>query len=80
MRIHAAAGYADWDTYALVELIEEARRDGRNPARPSDLHDAATWRQLAYLGLQELAKADDDRVIGATRSWRLQKVSPSSAD
>jgi hypothetical protein len=52
VRIHAARGVPDWNTYALVAIVEEARRESRNPRLPANLRDAyeAAWHQLVELG------------------------------
>jgi hypothetical protein len=65
VRIHAARGVPDWNTYALVAIVEEARRESRNPRLPANLRDAyeAAWHQLVELGLRELGKAEDPSLI-----------------
>ena len=65
VRVHAARGLPDWNTYALVATIEEARRDGRNPILPASLRSAyeAAWHQLVGLGLHELERAEDPSLI-----------------
>jgi len=65
VRIHAARGVADWNTYALAACIEEARRVGKNPPLPPELREAyeAAWRDMAKLGLRELEAAKDPTLI-----------------
>jgi hypothetical protein len=65
VRIHATRGVADWNTYALVATIEDARRDGHNPKLPANLRDAyeAAWRELVKLGLRELVAAEDPTLV-----------------
>jgi hypothetical protein len=65
VRIHARRGKADWNTYALVAAIEEARRNGHNPGLPANLGDAyeAAWRELVKLGLCELEMAEDPTLV-----------------
>jgi hypothetical protein len=65
VRIHTSRGVADWNTYALVATIEDARHDGRNPELPSSPRDAYedAWRQLVGLGLHELGVADDPTLV-----------------
>ena len=67
VRIHAARGVPDWNTYALVATIEEARHGARNPPLPQSFrasYDAA-WRQLVDLGLLELRAADDPTLVSS---------------
>jgi hypothetical protein len=67
VRIHSARGFADWNTYALVATIEDARHDGRNPELPPNLRDAYedAWRKLVDLGLRELGAADDPALVSS---------------
>jgi hypothetical protein len=67
VRIHALRGKADWNTYALVATIEEARRDGHNPELPANLRDAyeAAWRDLFKLGLCDLERAEDSMLVAS---------------
>ena len=52
VRIHAARGIADWNTYALIATIEDARHNGRNPELLDNLRGAyeGAWRKLVDLG------------------------------
>ena len=65
VRIHARRGKADWNTYALVATIEEARRNGHNPGLPANLRDAyeAAWCELVKIGLRELEMAADPTLV-----------------
>ena len=65
VRIHAARGVADWNTYALAATIDEARQDGRNPELPADLRVAyeVAWRRLVEIGLRELEAAEDPTLV-----------------
>ena len=65
VRIHAARGVADWNTYALVATIEIARRMGHNPELPASLSDAyqAAWHELVTLGLRDLETAEDPALV-----------------
>ncbi len=65
VRIHAARGIADWNTYALIATIEDARHNGRNPELPENLRGAyeAAWRKLVDLGLRELGAAEDPTLV-----------------
>lgn len=61
VRIHAARGVPDWNTYALIATIDDARRDGRNPELPTNLGQAyeEAWRELAEIGLRDLRTAEE---------------------
>jgi len=65
VRIHAARGVPDWNTYALAVIIEDARRQGRNPALPDYLREdyEGAWRELLELGLRELADAKETTLV-----------------
>jgi hypothetical protein len=65
VRIHARRGIADWNTYALVAIIEEARRNGHNPELPANLRGAyeAAWSDLLKLGLREIERAEDPALV-----------------
>ena len=65
VRIHAARGVADWNTYAPVAAIEIARHSGHNPELPASLSDAyqAAWRELVTIGLRDLATAEDPTLV-----------------
>jgi hypothetical protein len=68
VRIHAARGVPDWNTYALIATIDDVRRNGRrNPELPPDMRDSyeAAWRQLLDLGLRELAAAGDPTLVSS---------------
>jgi hypothetical protein len=65
VRIHASRGIADWNTYALIATIEDARHNGRNPELPENLRGAyeGAWRKLVDLGLRELGAAEDPTLV-----------------
>jgi hypothetical protein len=65
VRIQAARGAADWNTYALVAAIEIARRVGHNPELSANLRDdyRAAWRELVKLGLRDLESAEDPPLV-----------------
>jgi hypothetical protein len=46
VRVHAARGIADWNTYALAATIEEARDNPNNPKLPEWLREdyERAWR------------------------------------
>jgi hypothetical protein len=61
VRIHRKSGRADWNTYAIVAIIELARGKGNNPEVPK-------WLEEDYLrAIQELAE------IGAGEIWRTEE-------
>ena len=61
VRIHRKSGRADWNTYAIVAIIELARGKGHNPEVPK-------WLEEDYLrAIQELAE------IGAGEIWRTEE-------
>ncbi len=61
VRIHEHRGVPDWNTYALVAMIEEARQVGTNPDIPDYLHQSYqdAWRDLVRIGLHELETAKE---------------------
>jgi hypothetical protein len=65
VRIHAMRQAVDWNTYALVATIEEARRDGRNPEIPFDMREAyeSAWHDLVNIGLRELQDAEESTLV-----------------
>jgi hypothetical protein len=67
VRIHAARGIPDANTYAMVAVIELARRADRNPVLPSYLQKAydAAWRHLVELGIRELGAAKDRDLVSS---------------
>lgn len=82
VRIHEARGIPDWNTYALVVAIEEARLNGNNPPVPEDLKRAydAALRRLMELGLAELKLATDgEHVASIVAAIALGKGLPNLA-
>jgi len=67
VRIHLARGVADWNSYALVATIEEARRNDRNPSLPASLQPAyeAAWHELIELALRDLRVADEPLLVSS---------------
>jgi hypothetical protein len=76
VRVHVARGVPDWNTYAIVACIDEARRDGRNPALPPHLQQAyeSALEQLGKIGLRELRDATDPilvrPIIAVVAMWK----------
>jgi hypothetical protein len=65
VRVHRLRGVPDWNTYALVATIEEARHSGRAAAMPDWLlpdYEAA-WRELETLALAEFPAADSGELV-----------------
>ncbi|RJF80475.1 hypothetical protein D3874_25410 [Oleomonas cavernae] len=65
VRIYAAGGAARYDTYAIVEVVEECRLAGNNPPLPDYLREPyeAAWRQLAELALRDLPLTDKLEIV-----------------
>ena len=70
IRIHRPHRRADWNTYALVAVIELARTAGKNPKIPRFLQRGyfQSIRELAELGASEIFKAKDADTIRAVLS------------
>ncbi|SPE24830.1 hypothetical protein SBA7_110025 [Candidatus Sulfotelmatobacter sp. SbA7] len=70
MRIHRKSGVADWNTYAIVAIIELARKEGNNPEVPKwleeDYHRAI--RELAEIGAAEISHAEEPEEVRAILS------------
>ena len=67
VRIYERRGVPDWNTYALIAMIEEGRRSPQNPALPDDLraaYDRARHR-LVQIGLKELAAAEEPLLVSS---------------
>jgi hypothetical protein len=61
VKIYRKSGHVDWNTYAIVAVIELARNVGSNPQVPK-------WLEEDYLrSIHELAK------IGAADIWRTEE-------
>jgi len=70
VRIHRKSGVADWNTYAIVAIIELARKEGNNPEVPKwleeDYHRAI--RELAEIGAAEISHAEEPEEVRAILS------------
>jgi hypothetical protein len=68
VRIHRKRGQDDWNTYALVAVIELARGKAKNPEVPS-------WLKEEYLGaIQELAKIGAVELLRAESSEDIRAI------
>ena len=67
VRIHEARGVPDWNTYAILGVIDIARREPRNPMVPEWLTDdyEAAWRNIVPLALADLARSTDPTLVQA---------------
>jgi len=67
VRIHAARGIADWNTYALVAIIEGVRLNPGNPPLPANLRDEyeTALRSLSRLGVRELEAAVEPSLVAS---------------
>jgi hypothetical protein len=65
VRIHERRGVPDWNTYALIAIIELARDSTDNPQLPPDLQHCyeAAWRCLVEIGLREIGVAQDATMV-----------------
>jgi hypothetical protein len=67
LRVHRARDVADWNTYALVGIIELQRGKGRNPPVPDWLKDGyeQAWRDIPLIALRDLARSQDPNLTHA---------------
>ncbi|SCY28544.1 hypothetical protein [Microvirga guangxiensis] len=65
VRIIAHTEKPDWNTYALISTIEEARLSEHNPPVPEWLEPAyqEAWKRVPELALVHLAPASDETLI-----------------
>ena len=70
VRIHGERKLEEWDTYALVAVIELARGKGKNPEVPEWLKEEyfSAIQDLARLGSTEILRAKDPETIRAILS------------
>jgi hypothetical protein len=61
VRIYRKHGAPDWNTYAIVAIIELARQRGSNPVVPNWLHDDyfTAIQELAKIGVAEVLTTTD---------------------
>jgi hypothetical protein len=67
VRIYRNHGIPDWNTYAIVAVIELARDKGSNPAVPTWLEDDyfSAIQELAKIGASEVLAAKDPEACRA---------------
>ncbi|WP_287002986.1 hypothetical protein [Sphingobium sp.] len=55
----------DWNSYALIASIEEARLGPDSPSMPMELDDgyARAWENLLPFALRDLSSANDDPLV-----------------
>ncbi len=65
VRIHSIRGVPDWNTYALVGVIEIVRHRPRNPPLPEFLRDGYldALQRLATLALADLSRSADPLLV-----------------
>jgi hypothetical protein len=70
VRIAQATDVRDWNTYALVALIEIERHRKKNPPLPDWLRPdyEVAWRNIATLALRDLATSDDPLTVQSALS------------
>lgn len=63
-------GVLDWNTYAIVAIIELARREGKNPDVPRWIEDDyfQAIRELAEIGVTEVLQAETAEDVRAILS------------
>jgi hypothetical protein len=70
VRLHRKRGVVDWNTYAIVAVIELARGKGNNPEVPTwseeDYHRAI--RELAEIGAAEIRHTEEREAVRAILS------------
>jgi hypothetical protein len=70
VRIYRKRGIFDWNTYAIVAVIELARDDGKNPKVPKWLEDEnfQSIRDLAEVGAVKVLQTKNPEEIRAILS------------
>ena len=70
VRIYRKRGIEDWNTFAIVAIIELARKDGKNPDVPKWLEEGyfRALRELAEIGAHEVLRTKDPDVTRAILS------------
>jgi len=70
VRIYRLRGVVDWNTYAMVAVIELARGQGQNPPVPEWLEEGynRAIQELAEIGTRDIVKAKDPEDVRAILS------------
>jgi len=70
VRIHRNRGSADWNIYAIVAIIELARKTGSNPDVPKWLEEDyfRAIQELAEIGANEVTRAEEQDTVRAILS------------
>lgn len=70
VRIHRKCGPSDWDTYAIVAIIELARLRGNNPELPNWLAGdyLRAIQELAEIGATEISQTEEAEAVRAILS------------
>jgi hypothetical protein len=70
VRIYRKRGIEDWNTFAIVAIIELARKEGKNPDVPKWLEEGyfRALRELAEIGAHEVLRTKDPDVTRAILS------------
>ncbi|MGD0800448.1 MAG: hypothetical protein ABR906_03950 [Terracidiphilus sp.] len=70
VRIYRKRGIVDWNTYAIVAIIELARNEGKNPDVPKWLEQDyfRAIRELAEIGAAEVLRINDPEAVRAMLS------------
>ena len=70
VRIHRTDGTVDWNTYAIIAIIELARGKGKNPEVPTWLEEdyRRAIRELAEIGAVEIWRTEDPEAVRAILS------------
>ncbi|MFZ0136336.1 MAG: hypothetical protein WAK89_04705 [Candidatus Sulfotelmatobacter sp.] len=70
VKIHRRRGIVDWNTYALVAIIELARTEKQNPGLPAWLEEDYfhAIRELAEIGAAEVLRAEEAETVRAILS------------
>ena len=70
VKSHRERGVIDWNTYAIVAIIELARKEGKNPDVPQWIADDyfQAIRKLAEIGTTEILQAETAEDVRAILS------------
>ena len=70
VRIHRKSGIVDWNTYAIVAIIELARGKGNNPEVPKWLEEdyLRAIRELSEIGAAEIWHTEEPEAVRAILS------------